>query len=78
MTDDFDQFTQSNHEVLHMVQPQPPKINYFMALLEGLYQSFRGAAFQSREMGKYEQAMYYQGKSDAMREAMQHYRELKP
>lgn len=58
--------------------PEPPRINYFLALLDGLFMSFHQAANKCQAFGDFEQAMYYKGKADATREAIDHYKELKP
>lgn len=58
--------------------PEVPQINYYMALLEGLFHSYQNAANMCQAHTDFERSMYYRGKADATREAMAHYRELRP
>lgn len=57
--------------------PAPPKVNYFLALLDGLFMSYHQAANQCQMHGDFDRSMYYKGKADATREAIAHYQELR-
>lgn len=63
---------------IYAQRPGPHEPNYWVILMDGLYSQYNSAAMQCQAHMDFERAMYYRGKADATREAIQHFRELKP